>query len=700
MLRDLGLILLLPLAAFVIQLAVGRRLPRHGDFISIGAIFVGLFLAVRLFATTILGDGGTLLPFAWDVEYIRLGAFVIRMGMWVDQLTVCMLVVVTLVSSMVHLYSAGYMHGDPRYTRYFAYLSLFSFSMLGLVLANSLIALYVFWELVGLTSYLLIGFWFEKHSASDAGKKAFLTTRIGDVGMFIGIMIVGWKIGDFSYQGVFTGIANGEIAGPLLTLCGVALFMGAVGKSAQVPLHVWLPDAMEGPTPVSALIHAATMVAAGVYMVGRLYPVFDVGALWVIAVIGAVTAIIAATIAITATDIKKVLAYSTISQLGYMMTGLGVGAFAAGLYHLWTHAFFKALLFLGAGSVIHAVHSQELPEMGGLKKKMPITFITMLIATLAISGVPGFSGFFSKDAILAGSLAFGLAYGGIRYLPFLLLLVAAGITAFYMFRLIFLTFTGKPRDRHKFEHAHESPPVMTVPLIVLALMSVFSVGIPFVTDHWFAGQVQMPVLADYVAGEVAVAGEHGAVSEHEAAGGHGVAAEHGTAGGHGGGRHGVLAVTAEQEHAAHYPAMAASILIAGLGILLSYLTYSRGVISAAAWADRLRPLYVLFKNKWFFDEIYQVLIVRTVLLIAALARLFDIYVIDAMVNGAGKLCARLAWFIGGVDLFGVDGLVNGLAQSVIGFGRAARHVQTGRLQNYVYGFMGILLLIVLAKMFL
>jgi len=705
-LRDLCLILCLPLAAFVIQLAIGRRLPRQGDFISIGAIFIGLALALKLFARTILGSGAEL-PYVWEFDYLTLGAFRITMGMWVDELTVCMLVVVTLVSSMVHLYSAGYMHGDPRYTRYFAYLSLFSFSMLGLVLAHNLIALYVFWELVGLTSYLLIGFWFEKHSASDAGKKAFLTTRVGDVGMFIGIMIVGWKIGDFTYQGVFSGIARGELVGPLLTACGIGLFLGAVGKSAQVPLHVWLPDAMEGPTPVSALIHAATMVAAGVYMVGRLYPVFNLEAFWVIALTGAVTAFIAATIAITATDIKKVLAYSTISQLGYMITGLGVGAFAAGLYHLWTHAFFKALLFLGAGSVIHALHSQELPEMGGLRRKMPITFATMLVATLAISGVPGFSGFFSKDAILAGSLAFGHAYGGIRYLPFALLIVSAGITAFYMFRLLFLAFAGEPRDHHKYEHAHESPRVMTIPLVVLAVMTVFSVGIPFVTDHWFAEKVRMPVLADYAAaGHDAADVPAGALvpeasggHEAAAAGGHESAGGHGGTGGHGA-SHGPFAVTGEHEHAAHIPAMLASIAIAGLGIFLSYLTYGRRVISAAAWAGRLRPLYVLFKNKWFFDEIYQVLIVRTVLLVSALARLFDIYVIDALVNGAGKFGARLAWLAGGVDLLGVDGAVNGIAQSVIGLGRTVRHVQTGRLQNYVYGFMGILVLIVLAKMFL
>jgi len=688
LLQALLVILLLPLAAFVILTAVGRRLPRQGDVVAVGANLAAFAVAALVFVQVIFGIHDPGFHRTWQMDYLRLGSFHLEMGIWLDNLTACMLVVVTLVSSMVNLFSVGYMAGDPRYSRYFAHLSLFTFSMLGLVLAHNLIALYVFWELVGLTSYLLIGFWFEKHSASNAAKKAFLTTRIGDVGMFIGILIVAWKIGDFTYEGVFAGIARGDLAGSLLTLAGVGLFLGAVGKSAQVPLHVWLPDAMEGPTPVSALIHAATMVAAGVYLVGRLYPVFNLEAFWIIALVGSITAFLAATIAITATDIKKVLAYSTISQLGYMIAGLGAGAFTAGLFHLWTHAYFKALLFLGAGSVIHAVHTQEMFDMGGLRRKMPITFATMLVATLAISGVPGLSGFFSKDAILAGTLAFGMAYGGVRYLPFVLLLVAAGITAFYMFRLFFVTFTGQPRDHHKFDHAHESPRVMTTPLIVLAVMSVVSVGIPFVTDHWFAEVVKAPVLDAH-----AEAG-HSPFAEASPAAEPSAAAEHSPAAGHG-----AFAVTHEHEHAAHLPALAGSILMSGLGILMAYLTYGRGVVSAAAWSRYLRPLYLLLKNKYFFDEVYQVLVVRTVLLLAGLARLFDIYVVDAMVNGAGKLSARLAWFVGGVDLFGVDGLVNGLAQTVIGFGRAARKVQTGRLQNYVYGFMGILLLIVFVKMF-
>jgi NADH-quinone oxidoreductase subunit L len=426
LLRDLLTILCLPLAAFVVQTAVGSRLPRKGDYVSVGAILVAFALAAKLFAEVIFGLHDPHFLKVWEVEYIRLGAFHIEMGILADNLTMCMLVVVTLVSSMVHVYSIGYMHGDPRYSRYFAYLSLFSFSMLGLVLAHNLIALYVFWELVGLTSYLLIGFWFEKHSASNAAKKAFLTTRVGDIGMFIGILIIAWKIGDFTYDGVFRGIARGELTGGLLTLAGVGLFMGAVGKSAQVPLHVWLPDAMEGPTPVSALIHAATMVAAGVYLVGRLYPVFNLEAFWVIALVGAITAFLAATIAITATDIKKVLAYSTISQLGYMIAGLGAGAFAAGLFHLWTHAFFKALLFLCSGSVIHAVHTPGAAGDGRTPARCsPSRF---MLPRPTAPRRPRFSGFSRTRS--SPDVAFGMT----RRPASFVLPRRRWITAFYMFR--------------------------------------------------------------------------------------------------------------------------------------------------------------------------------------------------------------------------------------------------------------------------
>ncbi len=692
--NEIFLLLLAPLAAFLVQIVAGTKLPRNGDWVSTGAIALSLALAVRIFAHVIFGQADpNFRSIVWSTDYIRLGSFHIEMGILLDNLTACMLLVVTLVSTMVHLFSIGYMHGDPRYSRYFAYLSLFSFSMLGLILAHNLIALYIFWELVGLTSYLLIGFWFEKPSAANAAKKAFLTTRVGDVGMFIGILIISFAIGDFTFGGIFEGIAQGKLAGTLLTVAGIGLFFGAVGKSAQMPLHVWLPDAMEGPTPVSALIHAATMVAAGVYLVGRLYPVFTFEAFTFIAVIGTLTALVAATIAIVATDIKKVLAYSTISQLGYMVAALGCGAFAAGLYHLWTHAFFKALLFLGSGSVIHAVHTQEMPEMGGLRRKLPVTYGTMLLATLAIAGVPGLSGFFSKDAILAGALAYGQTYGGWRMVPFVVLLVGAGITAFYMFRLIFMTFAGKPRDEERHHHAHEGGLSMTGPLLVLGAMTVFSVGIPFVQSDWFLSLMKMPTLADavsYLPGETGhsvVAGEgHGRA---EAAGGHGTS-DHGA--------HGVFAITHEAEHAAHKPAMILSILTAGLGILLSYLTYGAGRISPVAWGARLRPLYHLFRNKYYFDELYQWAIVKPVVALAKVLHVFDDYVVDAIVNGSGKLGAAVSRLAGAIDVRGVDGLVNGLAWLVGRAGAGVQRLQTGRVQTYIYGFMGALLVLVVARM--
>jgi NADH-quinone oxidoreductase subunit L len=405
-------------------------------------------------------------------------------GILVDGLTAIMLVVVTLVSFLVHLFSSKYMEGDVRYGRYYASLLLFTTSMLGLVLADNLLFLFVFWELVGLSSYVLIGHWYEKKSASDAAIKAFITTRVGDVGMLLGLLICYWKVGSLQYVDVFAAVGDlnlfavgtEEFLGlDWQTLAGLGLFLGAMGKSAQFPFHVWLPDAMEGPTPVSALIHAATMVAAGVYLVGRLFPIFTPEAFIVIAYIGAITALFAASIATVQDDIKKVLAYSTLSQLGYMVLALGVGGYFSGLFHLTTHAFFKAGLFLGSGSVIYAMHhEQRMSRYGGLWKKMPITGTTYLICVLAIAGVPGFAGFFSKDAILADALAFSMLNPGHGFLPFAGFLTAL-LTAFYMFRQFYLTFTGKPRDEHAYEHAHESPRAMTIPLMVLAFLALTAV---------------------------------------------------------------------------------------------------------------------------------------------------------------------------------------------------------------------------------
>ncbi len=420
------IVLLLPLASFVLLIFWGKKLPRQGDAIATSILGVALLTAVAILLAKLMlfHDDVLNFTFTWvDFNNVAgIGPLKLDLGIMIDNLTAIMLVVVTLISFLVHLFSTSYMSGDVRYSRYFAYLGFFSFSMLGIVITNNFFTMYVFWELVGISSYLLIGHWYEKKSASDASKKAFIVNRIGDVGMFIGINILWANYHTLTFDQIFSAIAAGHVpfdSNPWLTAAGILIFCGAVGKSAQFPLHVWLPDAMEGPTPVSALIHAATMVAAGVYLIARTFPMLTADALVFIAYIGAITAFISATIAITQNDIKKVLAYSTVSQLGYMVMGLGVGAYTAGFFHLVTHAAFKAGLFLGSGSVIHAMHNalhhqddhhtdaQDIRNMGGLKKKMPITFWAFVVYALAISGVPLTSGFLSKDEILAGSLAFG-----------------------------------------------------------------------------------------------------------------------------------------------------------------------------------------------------------------------------------------------------------------------------------------------------
>ncbi len=446
--------LILPLIAFAVQIFYGKHLPRQGDVVSIGAVGLSLTIALAMLIMSFI---------IYDPEFqnehvfnwINIGEFQITLGVFIDNVTVIMLFVVTLVSTLVHVYSIGYMEGDKYYSRYFAYLSLFTFSMIGIVLSNSLFMIFIFWELVGLSSYLLIGFWFEKDSAANAGKKAFLVNRVGDVGMLIGIMMIWTATDGFNFQHVFASIEEGSLQGTQLTIAGLLVFCGAIGKSAQFPLHVWLPDAMEGPTPVSALIHAATMVAAGVYLTVRMFPLLTVDAQLIIAYVGGFTAFFAATIAVTQNDIKRVLAYSTVSQLGYMVMALGVGHYVAGFFHLVTHAAFKALLFLGSGSVIHAMHHalhtmkdhktdpQDMRNMGGLRKQMPITYVTFLIATLAISGIPFTSGFISKDAILSGSLAYALMHPQHILLP-IFGFGAAVLTAFYMFRQVLMTFHGKP----------------------------------------------------------------------------------------------------------------------------------------------------------------------------------------------------------------------------------------------------------------
>ena len=620
---------LVPLVDFAVLIFFHKRMPRSGDWFGTTILFAALILSLTILFTKLnyYHDQTLQTTFTW-VNFGNVpgnGAMQIDLGFMIDNIAAIMLVVVSIVSSLVHLFSIGYMKDDVRYGRYYAYLGLFSFSMFGIVLTNNLLLMYVSWELVGLSSYLLIGHWFEKKSASDASKKAFIVTRIGDVGMFIGILILFNTFHTFTFDAIFDAMKSGHIpfgSETWLTAAGLLIFCGAVGKSAQFPLHVWLPDAMEGPTPVSALIHAATMVAAGVYLVTRTFAMMTADALMVIAYIGAMTAFISATIAIAQNDIKKVLAYSTVSQLGYMIMGLGVGAYTAGFFHLTTHAMFKAGLFLGSGSVIYAMHNalhlandhhtdaQDIRNMGGLRTKMPITFWTFVMYTLAICGVPFTSGFLSKDEILAGTLAFGSLNGGWHWIIPITGFFVAGLTAFYMFRLVILTFLGKHKDHHRFDAIHESPWVMTVPLVAFAVLSFFAFFSfnPFgASSGWFYRAVVRP--------ESVVPAAVAAVNTE---------------------------LFAESLHHSHGLAMLLSLIVASIGILVAFTTYYWKKINADAVASApvLRYLYKFFLNKWYFDEFYQITFVKGTDVVADAYRWFDNVVIDGVVNGVAK------WTIG------------------------------------------------------
>ncbi len=694
------IILGLPLLSYVLTFFFGSKLPRRGDFIGVTFMGAAWLLAIRIFlAFWKIADPSYRVE--GSITWVNLGSFHLDAGILVDGMTSVMLMVVTTVSFLVHLYSTGYMKGDRRYERYFAFLGFFSFSMLGIVLSNNLLFLYVFWELVGLSSYLLIGFFFHKHSAASAGKKAFLTNRVGDYGFWLGILTFFTVTGTLNYFELFAHVHAGTISGTLLAWAGIGLFMGCVGKSAQMPLHIWLPDAMEGPTPVSALIHAATMVAAGVYMVARLAPLFGHTAMEVILYVGAITAFLTATIALVKTDIKRVLAFSTLSQLGYMVMALGAGDSVNSMFHLTTHAMFKALLFLGAGSVIHAVHTQEMPEMGGLRRKMPITFITFLIATLAISGVPGFAGFYSKDGILGSTLAYGMTTG--QYLPYILGIVAAAITPFYMFRIIFLTFTGKPRNQEKFDHAHESPMNMAIPMMVLAFLAIVSSGFKTADEGWFSKFIA-PYSVPAIAAEFDVHAAnpvHGLVVTH-----HQPALEAEAPVEHAGEGHAEGAVAAEGGHAehdaihhkAHITAMIMSISMAGLGILLSWWVYFMHKIDTAAMLRRFKGLYTVLQGQYFFDEFYAATVYRFTLWWASVCAGFDRYVIDSIVNGSGYLTRMVSWTSGLFDRYVVDGAVNGVASVLQGAGEGFRRLQTGRVQTYlVYTSASVLVLILVYK---
>ncbi|HEY6420155.1 MAG TPA: NADH-quinone oxidoreductase subunit L [Candidatus Binataceae bacterium] len=589
----LALILLFPAVGVVFNLFWGSRAGRGAvNFVGPAVIFAAFFVATWAFAKILMMPaGGALAVRLWP--WIVAGSFHVDIALRLDALSGVMVMVVTGVGALIHLYSIGYMAHDEDFARYFAYMNLFALSMLILVLADNLLLMFVGWEGVGLCSYLLISFWYTNPQFAYNGRKAFVVNRIGDAGFVLGILTLTAALG---YHGVwtleFTGLQqHADLIGPAVaTTAGVLLFFGATGKSAQIPLYVWLPDAMVGPTPVSALIHAATMVTAGVYMIARLHFLFLMGpdAMNLIATIGALTAIFAATIAIVQPDIKRVLAYSTISQLGYMFLAVGCGAFATGIFHLMTHAFFKSLLFLCAGSVIHALGGeQDMNKMGALRKKIPITYWTMLIATLAITAVPPFSGFFSKDLILEA--AFTSGHGWLWFLG----VVTAGLTSFYMFRLIFMTFFGESRVAdEKLPHVHESPPIMTIPLVALAILATVGgwVGLP---DGVLWGNAFARFLAP-------VLGTYRGLFEFSPA---------------------VLSGLASMASAA--------------GILLAYVCYLRmpGLPMIVAW--KAKAVYDLLLQKYYVDQLYDLVVTRPLFFISSrvLNRAIDSFMIDGTVNG-------------------------------------------------------------------
>ncbi len=770
----LGLAWLLPLGSFALIVLFGPRMGRAGrgaGLLATGAVLTSLVLSlaallVWLYAhpipspsheTSAAVEHAEQSPIAPHGEpphhaeapasphvagnwytFCQFGSLQLSIGYYIDALTVAMFCMVTLIGSCIHIYSFGYMHeelhevsdpavriaGQPlrrrgRFHRFFQYLSLFCFSMLGLVVAGNIFMVFVFWELVGICSYLLIGFYIERHSASCAANKAFIANRVGDFGMLIGMMALWSSLGTFTFgsqtdaqgvvhPGIFSQVrpaqteftltvpdgmvqaaarneidqiyrdapdpaaADAQVAAMmprwrqlgyghwLLVVAGLGIFCGCIGKSAQFPLHVWLPDAMEGPTPVSALIHAATMVAAGVYLVGRFYPVFTPDVMLVIAYVGCITLFLAATIAITATDIKRVLAYSTVSQLGYMMLALGVGGWMAGLFHLFTHAFFKSLLFLCSGSVIHATGTNEMPEMGGLRKKMPWTASTMLAGCLAISGagVPlliGLSGYYSKDSILAQIFSFKINNPVQGWIFYVAAAGGAAITAFYMFRLWYLTFAGKPRNEHVYEHAHESPSVMYVPLVVLAFFAV--------TVAWTIPLTNISL--------------SGLLEE-----GRPVGTSEGFAG------LTMLGVSMPAEHLSHasevhVPVSLTAFAVALMGFSLATACYGLRKLDPADVTRQFPWIYRFLKNKWWFDELYDFLFIRPILRIAGWVAALDKRGIDWIIDGIARATRGLSTVDDWIDRTFVDGAVNRIAAWCYGVAIWLRSFQTGRLRQYV-----------------
>jgi NADH-quinone oxidoreductase subunit L len=660
-------IVFLPFIGFLINGLFGKRLSKSlvtGIACTVTAIsfLLSIWAFGQLLRTPI--DKVSALNFNY-LPWIQVGNFLANFGFMFDQLTGVMILVVTGIGFLIHIYSSGYMAHENGYYRFFAYLNLFMFSMLILILANNFLLMFVGWEGVGLCSYLLIGFYFHKKSAADAGKKAFIVNRVGDYGFMLGLFLIFTTFGSLDFSSVFEQVKTQAASGSLVTGDGIVtaicllLFIGATGKSAQVPLYVWLPDAMEGPTPVSALIHAATMVTAGVYMVARCNALFMLAptAMLVVAIVGVLTAILAASIGLVQNDIKRVLAYSTVSQLGYMFLGCGVGAFAAGIFHLMTHAFFKALLFLGSGSVIHALSGeQDIRKMGGLKDKIGRTWWTMLVGTVAIAGFPPLAGFFSKDEILWQ--AFSSERG--HWVLWLVGAVAAGMTSFYMFRMMFLTFYGKSRLAPEVEHhVHESPASMTVPLMVLAAGSAVAgwVGIPH-------------VLGQYL-GHLPNAFEHflEPVFEHPV-----------QLGGHG-------------SEGVEWGLMILSVGIAATGLMLARLFYLQNPALPETLMNRFRGLYTTLLNKYWVDEIYDALVVNRAKGLGTFLARFDLNVIDGGVNGSAFLTRITASISGFLDYWIVDFAVR-RSDLIYFMSYPLRRLQTGLVQNYAaFTIAGILLIV-------
>lgn len=590
----IALVPIIPLIGFLlVSLNVKRFVPGVTSVIACGSVFASFVIALALFIILLTSPEGTQFEVTL-FNWISAGGFSASFSFLVDPLSSLMLLIITGVGFLIHVYSIGYMHGDEGYNRFFSYLNLFVFFMLLLVMGSNYLLMFVGWEGVGLCSYLLIGFWFKNQDYNDAANKAFIMNRIGDLGLIIGVVLIFVNFGSLQYVDVFAKATSADSS--VITLITVLLFIGAMGKSAQIPLYTWLPDAMAGPTPVSALIHAATMVTAGIYMVARnnvLYSLSPV-ALDLVLYTGLITALFAATIAITQNDIKKVLAYSTVSQLGLMFVALGLGAYATGIFHMTTHAFFKALLFLGAGSVIHALHhEQDIRKMGGLRKHLPITFLTFLIGVLAISGIPPFAGFFSKDEILASAFEHS-------YLVWGLAAFASLLTSFYMFRLLFLTFYGAPRaGEHAMSHIHESPYSITIPLIALAILSFAGgfMGVPEALggSHWLS-EFLSPVFA----------GSASLIEHHHL------------------------------DHATEYALMGTIVVLTFVMIGVAYAIYVSKQTIPAPEDAHLGVVHKTIYKKYFIDEIYQTIIVKP---LYWLSHAFDIFIeklgIDRIVNGLG-----------------------------------------------------------------